>query len=210
MHPNRILAHRGLWRTPDEKNSRGALSAALARGYGLETDVRDYGGRLVISHDPPAADALPLEALLDDYRRVGASGALALNIKSDGLAAPLVAMLQSYGITNYFVFDMSVPDMRHYHQLGVTAYSRHSDVETEIVGLDRSRGVWLDAFQTDWYDSATIHRLLASEKQVAVVSPELHGRDPKPIWKLLRSINDPDERLLCCTDQPDEFEKWMS
>jgi hypothetical protein len=210
MHPNRILAHRGLWRTPDEKNSRSALGTALERGYGLETDVRDYGGRLVISHDPPTADALPLETLLDDYRRMGASGALALNIKSDGLAAPMVAALQSYEVANYFVFDMSVPDMLHYHRLGANAYSRHSDVETEIVGLDCSQGIWLDAFQTDWYDAATIHRLLASEKQVAVVSSELHGRDQRPLWTLLRSIDDPGERLLCCTDHPDEFEKWMS
>lgn len=210
MHPNRILAHRGLWRTPAEKNSRGALRTGLERGYGLETDVRDYGGRLVISHDPPTADALPLETLLDDYRGAGASGMLALNIKSDGLAAPLVAMLKSYGIANYFVFDMSVPDMRHYHRLGANAYSRHSDVETEIVGLDASRGVWLDAFQTDWYDAATIGRLLASKKQVAVVSPELHGRDRTPVWTMLREVEDANERLLCCTDYPDEFEKWMS
>jgi hypothetical protein len=78
------------------------------------------------------------------------------------------------------------------------------------VTFDRSAGVWLDAFESDWYDAGTIHRLLAADKPVAVVSSELHGRDPQPLWKLLHCIKDPCGRLMCCTDHPDKFEKRVS
>lgn len=63
-----ILAHRGLWREPAERNSLAALEAALAESFGVETDVRDLGGQLVISHDPPGPGTLPLAAFLDAYR----------------------------------------------------------------------------------------------------------------------------------------------
>ena len=44
----RILAHRGYWNSSIGKNSPEALKTALAKGYGFESDVRDYMGKLVI------------------------------------------------------------------------------------------------------------------------------------------------------------------
>jgi glycerophosphoryl diester phosphodiesterase len=210
MIAGRILAHRGLWHEPKEQNSCLALTRALAQGFGLEPDVRDCVGRLVVSHDPPDNQARSLESLLEDYRRLGASGTLAINIKADGLAAQVLEMLRRFGIENYFVFDMSVPDMLQYRRMGAAFFSRCSDLETEIVGLDACAGVWLDAFQGDWYEPATIESLLSAGKQVAVVSPELHGRDHRPVWKLLRELADAGPQLLCCTDRPGEFRTWMS
>ena len=46
-----ILCHRGAWNNEAEKNSISALKKAIALGYGFESDVRDYRGELVISHD---------------------------------------------------------------------------------------------------------------------------------------------------------------
>ena len=83
------IAHRGWWHNPEEKNSELAIRRALDAGYGLETDLRDHAGRIVISHDPPGSQGEPefdFEQLLRLYRELGATGTLALNIKSDGLA----------------------------------------------------------------------------------------------------------------------------
>jgi glycerophosphoryl diester phosphodiesterase len=210
MTPSQILAHRGLWSRPEQKNSRDALVLALSRGFGLETDIRDHDGELVISHDPPRAGGLRLGDLLDDYRRLDARGTLALNIKSDGLAEELGRMLRSCGIERYFVFDMSVPDMLHYQRRKMRFFSRRSDLEPHVAALDACAGIWLDAFQSDWYKSDAILELLAASKHVAVVSPELHGRDRQGVWQMLRQIPDPAEQLLCCTDFPEDFLKWMS
>ena len=60
-----VLAHRGWWSDPQDKNTRAAFAKAFAAGYGVETDVRDQGGRLVISHDPPTGeDLMTFDALL--------------------------------------------------------------------------------------------------------------------------------------------------
>ena len=63
QRPNnmQLLAHRGLWNRPEEKNSLQALTASFNLGIGVETDIRDCDGSLVISHDPPrSAELLPL------------------------------------------------------------------------------------------------------------------------------------------------------
>jgi glycerophosphoryl diester phosphodiesterase len=210
MSPSRILAHRGLWSRAELKNSRDALRLALSRGFGLETDVRDLNGELVISHDLPRVGVLSLRTFLEDYRRLNAQGAVAFNIKSDGLAADLVNVLQAFDFDRYFVFDMSVPDMTRYRRLGVPFFSRRSELESEAIAFDECAGIWLDAFTTDWYKPDTIAEMLAAGKQVAVVSPELHGRDHQSVWHMLQRIEDPGRQLLCCTDYPEELQKWMS
>jgi len=80
-----ILAHRGLWQSPAEKNSRAALRRALEDGFGVETDIRDRAGQLVISHDPPQAEVPTVAEFFEAYAEMGAPGILALNIKADGL-----------------------------------------------------------------------------------------------------------------------------
>jgi len=55
-----ILAHRGAWTVPKERNSAEALKRALKSGFGIETDLRDLDGTVVISHDPPKHADTPL------------------------------------------------------------------------------------------------------------------------------------------------------
>ncbi len=57
-----ILAHRGIWNKKLKKNSLDALTLALDMGFGIETDIRDRNGVLVISHDM----ANETDILLDD------------------------------------------------------------------------------------------------------------------------------------------------
>ena len=153
---------------------------------------------------------MPVVELLEEYRRLDARGVLALNIKSDGLAEELDRLLRNFAIERYFVFDMSVPDMLHYSRRKMPFFSRRSDIETHVVGFDQCAGIWLDSFETEWYKPETIVDLLSAGKQVAVVSPELQGRDRLAVWRMLRQIADPGGQLLCCTDHPDELHKWMS
>ena len=46
-----IICHRGYWNTKNEQNSLKAFERALCRGFGVEFDVRNYGKKLVVSHD---------------------------------------------------------------------------------------------------------------------------------------------------------------
>lgn len=200
-----ILAHRGCWQHPDDRNSRAALNAAFRRGLGIETDIRDLNGEIVISHDMPRTGALQLKVLLDDYLMAGQPGCLALNIKADGLAPVLKQMLSERNITRYFCFDMSVPDTLAYLQAGLQVAARLSEYETPGLLTDMAPVIWLDSFHPAdlWADN--LQHWLSSAKQVCLVSPELHGRAPESLWTVLAKMPDSLRNhpgLMLCTDFP--------
>jgi glycerophosphoryl diester phosphodiesterase len=58
-----ILAHRGLWKTASEHNRLEAFRHALESGYGIEVDVRDASGELIVAHDAGEETAYPFEDL---------------------------------------------------------------------------------------------------------------------------------------------------
>ena len=49
----RVVSHRGYWRDDAEKNSLPAFERSFALRFGIETDLRDAVGRLVVSHGIP-------------------------------------------------------------------------------------------------------------------------------------------------------------
>lgn len=199
----KIAAHRGHWLQASEKNSQGAFERALAGGFGIETDLRDAGGVVVISHDIPRGGEMTLDAFLAMCAAHPGSGPLALNIKADGLQALVREALDCHGISNAFVFDMAVPDALGYLRQDVPAYTRCSEIEANPSFLDQAAGVWLDAFYGEWYGREPIDAWVAQGKSVCIVSPELHGRPHLPLWQQLRTWNlHTHPRISICTDFP--------
>ncbi|WLH90431.1 phosphodiesterase [Pseudomonas sp. FP453] len=195
-----IISHRGYWLQKPERNQRVAFERSFDLGFGTETDVRDIGGRLVISHDMPDGSEMSLDELLAIM--AGRNLPLAMNIKADGLCAPLKAAFEAHGHSNWFVFDMAVPDMRSYLASGVSSYTRQSEVEPVPAWLNEADGIWLDSFGAEWYSSAQLADLLGQGKQVCVVSSELHGREHMSLWRLLAQFQGADN-LTLCTDLPE-------
>ena len=206
-----IIAHRGAWKYPEERNTLEVLINALKKGYGIETDIRDYNGRLVISHNVANADSLPAEKLFEFYSENRCEQTLALNVKADGIQPLLIPLLEQYKIRNYFLFDMSVPEMVVNDEKNLRYYTRRSDVEAECVLYDRASGVWLDSFyQEDWLPENLIEKFISDGKWVCIVSPELHGRDHESIWKTLKNTKLGGSDLLSiCTDIPDEAKEYF-
>ena len=124
-----ILSHRGYWLNEEEKNSIVSFERSFSLGYGTETDVRDFQGELVISHDIPTEKNITLDKFFQIYKSFDATLPLALNIKADGLQDKIKTLLSKYKIENYFVFDMSVPDTLGYHRKDINFYTRHSEYE---------------------------------------------------------------------------------
>ena len=200
----RFLAHRGLWHAPSEKNSPESLRLARAGGVGHETDLRDRSGGLVISHDPPVSAAPSFSELLQLYRTLGCTATLALNIKADGLRGPLAALLAGAAPVNYFCFDMSVPETLAYRREGLRFFSRESEFEPAPALYADAAGVWLDMFLSDWITPAVVARHLDAAKEVALVSPELHGRPHLLFWRTLRDACLHEcPGLMLCTDFPE-------
>lgn len=202
-----ILSHRGRWRVPSERNTLKAFSRSFADGYGTELDVRDDCGELVVSHDPPPPGTMRLDTVLRAYVDAGQPGALAINVKSDGLAASIAEACERHGVSSFFCFDQSVPDLFGYLERGVPTFTRQSEVEPSPPLYDRVAGVWLDSFFDDgWFDERVLTRHLDGGKRVCMVSPELHGREPVEAWERWVSWAACDsEAVLVCTDRPDEL-----
>lgn len=200
-----ILSHRGYWKSPAEKNTAAAFIRSFSMGFGTETDVRDFNGKLVISHDIPSAQSITLETFLNIYTsECDGTLPLAINIKSCGLSELLKKTFDAHHIKNYFVFDLSVPDMFAYFKQGIATYTRQSEFEPAPVFLDQSSGVWLDAFQSVWYTGEVLQRYLNNGKQICLVSPELHGRPMTEIYPALQDKSlQHDPRLMLCTDFPE-------
>ncbi len=206
----KILSHRGLWVSPSEKNTAIAFERSFGLGFGTETDLRDYRGELVISHDMPAGDEMYFSELLALLHQFDADPiTLALNIKADGLATQVGNSLAAMPALDAFVFDMSVPDMRSYLNAGIPFFTRVSDVERHPVWLQSASGVWLDSFESDWYDVRTIEEFLDQGKRVCIVSPELHHRSQETAWQTLKPLFK-EANLLLCTDFPEKARDYFS
>jgi hypothetical protein len=119
-------------------------------------------------------------------------------------------LIERYRVKDYFVFDMSVPDTLHYLRAGMPVFLRLSEYEPEMPLLDRAAGVWLDAFEGDWWSLDMLRSFHAQRKTVAIVSPELHHRPHQLLWRRLKEL-EPEVRgnLMLCTDYPSDADKFF-
>lgn len=199
-----ILAHRGFWKSVEEKNQKVAFERAFDFGFGIETDLRDVCGKIVISHDMPKGDEITFEEVLKIMN--GRNLPLALNIKADGQAKEIQRLLEKYNHTNYFTFDMSIPEMVVQHKVGLSVFTGLSDIITQPIMFEEAEGVWLDCFNSDWFNESDILKLLDKGKKVCIVSPDLHKREYKTIWQKYRNI----DGIMLCTDFPLEAKEYFN
>lgn len=202
----KILCHRGLWYDKSDQNSLQAFQDALNRGYGIETDIRDQNGELVVSHDIPVGGVLNAREFFSNYAQLNSRAMLALNIKSDGLQDSLEQLLIEFQIKRYFVFDMSIPDSLGYIRRSMPIASRLSEFESPGPLSNKANYVWLDAFESEWYADDLVEKLVEQGKSVVIVSPELHRRSHVALWERLRHL-DSKGRLYLCTDLIKEAEE---
>lgn len=206
-----IIAHRGYWLNINEQNTELAFNRALSHGFGIETDLRDRNGQVVISHDMATSENMEFEDFISLCRGFPSYLKLALNIKADGLQNRLMETK----IDNlHFYFDMSVPDMLGYKKNALNLYTRYSDIE-EIPSLyNDSKGVWLDNFSTDILDNKALEKFLNDGKEVTLVSPELHKRNEINYWASLKRymVTNPNHNSLIslCTDYPVKANEYFN
>lgn len=206
-----IIAHRGLWAKPEEKNSEDAFKKALIQGFGIETDFRDMMSTLVISHDPPVDGAMQAERFVQLCLQYPSDLPMAINVKSDGLHSLVGDFIIQARLKSYFVFDMSIPDSLGYLRQGIPFYTRVSEFELKPALLNESEGIWLDCFQSDWYGAEVLSQYLDLGKKIAIVSPELHRRPHEKVWDLLKKYDFHLNPLISiCTDFPVEAREFFN
>jgi glycerophosphoryl diester phosphodiesterase len=206
---NRILAHRGFWTDQSgskvlEQNSKDAISRAFELGFGVEIDIRDFDGELVLAHDLATKQSQRISEIELD----SCHSTIALNVKSDGLI-PLIRSFELGKIQkiNHFFFDMSFPEQRKYFEAGLSVAIRTSEFEN--VEVSDPHYIWLDSFIDDWYVEDFRFFTNFQNSIICIVSPELHNRPFGPIWEQLIPYFIELPNILICTDFPMEFAKAL-
>lgn len=184
-----ILAHRGLVSGPDKgiENRLDVVEAALAMGFGLETDIRFKDGVGYISHDPlPGPIQRTMQAMLHCSAWSASNMPIALNFKELGTEEQLASLLHSMGVVeDVCIFDMELVEdhpgetaLRLERLLpGARLASRASDRDEP---LERAlalpgRVVWMDEMDHSWIRREHVDAVHAVGKQAWMVLPDLHG-----------------------------------
>lgn len=176
----RILAHRGCLTSERQGNTRSSWLECFASGFGIEVDLRDHNGSLVLSHDPAAgSEPATLTQLFTDWSDAGAMHPVGINIKSSGLGSLITATL-GHLPAQWFLFDHAVPDLVAQQRMGLRCYPRLSELETDYAtGVP---GLWVDSFNGTYPEVAELASLVGDGVNIVLVSPELHGRPHQMLW----------------------------
>lgn len=205
-----LLAHRGLTIFKGEKY-QNPFFKAIDKNYGIEIDIRNLDGRIVVSHDPlESKPYLFFEDICKYVKNKNYKGFLAINVKEDNLENQLVSLLSKYELSNWFTFDHSIPDL--ISSKSLKSFYRISEYEKyPFDDFFNVKGCWLDSFNSPhWYGSDLLEELF-SKGDLAIVSSELHGYSPKTQWSIIKSILQIESKhnLFLCTDLPGEASKFF-
>lgn len=213
-----FISHRGFWtnqgHSPCRQNSKEALASSQAAGFGIETDIRSFRGKIYLSHDPilDISSLYPFEELLTLWSKTPGLP-LFLNVKEDGLL-PVLSLYQSeLNKLNVVFFDLSTPELVQYSKILKKSQlaTRLSEYEEIPVAADLCDWVWVDGFSQD-FDILKLNRVInESHHKVALVSSELHHREPKLQWNALKRLpSESVNQITLCTDFPIEAARCFS
>jgi hypothetical protein len=178
--------------------------------YGIEVDVRSYGAKLMIHHDP-FIEGESFEDWLAAYQH----GTLILNVKEEGLEARLIELMKTRGITDYFFLDQSFPFLVKWSKAGerrcAVRVSEFENIETALTLAGKVDWVWVDCFTHFPLSQQDAQKLKNADFKLCLVSPELQGRNAEiEILQLANILADrgikPD---AVCTKRPDLWEKML-
>ncbi len=177
--------------------------------YGVEIDIRSYGGKLILHHDP-YVQGEDFNDWIKEYKHAQ----LILNVKEEGLEDKILKILTEHKVKNYFFLDQSFPFLIKYSNLGekncAARISEFESIETLINLQKKIKWVWVDCFTKFPLSNSDIKILKKMSFNICIVSPELQKRDSNnEILNFINEIRDLD--LLpdaVCTKRPDLWEKF--
>lgn len=143
--------------------------------YGVEVDLRDYGNRIILQHDP-FMDGVDFEEYLKNYEH----RLIILNIKSERIEPRVHELLVKYNVKDYFFLDSSFPMIvamaRQKERKIAMRISEYEKIETALTMSGKVDWVWVDCFSKLPINREEFSVLKKNGFKVCLVSPELQGR----------------------------------
>lgn len=146
--------------------------------YGVEIDVRDYGDRLILAHDP-FIDGDEFEEYLKHYKH----GTMILNIKSERIEHRVLELIGKYKIQDYFFLDSSFPMIYFLSKEGekniALRFSEFEGIDTLLKMEGKVKWIWIDCFSKLPITHENYKVLKNKGFKLCLVSPELQGQSEK-------------------------------
>ena len=150
----------------------------IPKEYGVELDLRDFGGRLVLQHEP-FMDGEDFAEYLKHYDH----GTMILNIKSERIEYKVLELVQKYNIKDYFFLDSSFPMIYSLSKSGekniALRFSEFEGIDTILNMKGKIDWIWVDCFSKLPIDNENYNLLKQHGFKFCLVSPELQGQDEK-------------------------------
>ena len=126
--------------------------------YGVEIDVRSFGSKLILNHEPKSSGQC-LKEYLDRYKH----GTIIFNIKEAGIEREIITLAQRYAIKDFFLLDVEHPfiitSKKKYKKYLSVRFSEFEPIE--LVNKFKKFTSWI------WID--TVNQLPLSIKDIKVV-----------------------------------------
>lgn len=146
--------------------------------YGVELDLRDFGDKLILQHDP-FKDGEDFEEYLKHYDH----GTMILNIKSERIEHKVLELIQKYNIKKYFFLDSSFPMINLLSKSGekniALRFSEFEGIDTILNMTDKVEWIWVDCFSKLPITAQNYKLLKEHGFKFCLVSPELQSQNEK-------------------------------
>ena len=146
--------------------------------YGVEVDLRDFGQKLVLQHDP-FKDGECFEEYLKHYNH----GTMILNIKSEGIEIEVLKLIKKYNVKSYFFLDCSFPMINFLSSKGekniALRFSEFEGMDTIRFMSQKVNWIWIDCFSKLPVVPENYKTLKILNYKLCLVSPELQNQDLK-------------------------------
>ena len=160
----------------------------VPKDYGVEVDLRDYGNRLILQHDP-----FKNGEDFEDYLKYYDHGTMILNIKSERIEFRVLELIKKYKIKKYFFLDSTFPMIFQLSEQGekniALRFSEFEGLDTLMNMKDRINWVWIDCFRTFPIAKNSYKTLTDLGLKLCLVSAELQNRENeiKPYIEILQN-----------------------
>lgn len=181
---------------------------SLPKECGIEFDIRDSNGSIIVTHDP-FTEGEEFEIFLSKISK----RFLIVNVKSEGIEIRVLELLKKYNFEEFFFLDCSFPSIVKLSRLGekriALRFSEYENFANVVDNKDKINWVWVDCF-TRFPLTKSIEEVFHSHGlKICIVSPELQGQ-PELITKYKKYINNQNINIDAICTKEYNISKWSS
>ncbi len=175
---------------------------------GIEFDIRDFSGDLIIQHDPFINGQL----FTDFIKYCPINKFYIINIKSEGIEEKIIQLLDKYNINNYFFLDCNIPTINKISKITNKIAGRLSEFEP-IECIEKLSNtitwVWVDVFNFFPLTYNDYLKIKNKNIKICLVSPELQGQQNK-IEEYIQFMKDNNIKIDAICSKSYNYSIWHS